>query len=181
MSKGKYQAQDLRLVGQAHFDNRECPCPSITHSVKFGEEFQLVERMDKSLADLQAENNWAFARKIGDNGDPINEEPKKVPLKFMALRGSLETYTWFYGKFNRVQAICELDKAEYVQGTFLIRQNLDQENNYVLSVVAKQRTCEEAAEIKHFKIVQTKKKKKGCLAGSTMVVKFDGASKRYLI
>ena len=171
----------MRFVGQAHFDNQECPCPKITHSVKFGEEFQLVEGLGKSLEELQMENGWAFAQKIGEDGCVVDEKPKKVPLKFLAVLGSLDTYSWFYGKFDRVKAINELDQAEYAQGTFMIRQSVEEkEVFYVLSVVTKQRTHEEAAEIKHYKIKTLEKQKKGCLAKTENVVKFDGASKRFI-
>ena len=104
MSKGKYREYDWRLVGQATFDNTESPCPDITHSVVYGQEFQIVERLDGDLEKLQARNAWAMALIVENNGQPHPKaKPKKVPLKFLAVKGSVETYRWFFGKYNRVQ------------------------------------------------------------------------------
>ena len=104
MSKEKYREQDYRLIGQATFDNTHSPCPDITHSVAYGQEFQIVERLDGSLEKLQSKNAWAMALIVGSNGQPLpNSRPKKVPLKFLAVKGSVETYTWYFGKYNRVQ------------------------------------------------------------------------------
>ena len=104
MSKAKYREYDYRLVGQAVFDNKESPCPDITHSVAYGQEFQIVERLDASLEKLQAKNAWAMALIVESDGRPRKKaKPKKVPLKFLAVKGSVETYTWYFGKYNRVQ------------------------------------------------------------------------------
>ena len=103
MSKGKYRDYDYRLVGQAVFDNTESPCPDITHSVAYGQEFQIVERLDGNLETLQSKNAWAMAMIVEHDGYPRkNAKLKKVPLKFLAVKGSVETYTWYFGKYNRV-------------------------------------------------------------------------------
>ena len=51
----KYKTQgSLKLIGQANFDNQKSPCPGITHPVKFGEEFEILENIDiKKLTKLQ--------------------------------------------------------------------------------------------------------------------------------
>ena len=51
----KYKTQgSLKLIGQANFDNKKSPCPGITHPVKFGEEFEILENIDiKKLTKLQ--------------------------------------------------------------------------------------------------------------------------------
>ena len=105
MSKGKYRDYAYRLVGQAVFDNTESPCPDITHSVAYGQEFEIVERLDADLEKLQAKNAWAMALIVEPStGQPHpRAKPKKVPLKFLAVKGSVETYAWFFGKYNRVQ------------------------------------------------------------------------------
>ena len=46
----------LRLLGQANFDNEKSPCPGITHPVKFGEEFVILENIDvEKLPELQVQ------------------------------------------------------------------------------------------------------------------------------
>ena len=117
---------ELVLVGQRVYDNLRSPRPDITHPIHYGEEFLVVEEIDlDKIQKLQALNMWVMAKR---KAFP-NDTPKKVPLSYLAVKKSLDSYAWFFGKIDRVEAVSILERDAYPVGTrvaikYIVR-NLD--------------------------------------------------------
>ena len=101
------------LVGQRAYDNLKSPRPDITHPIHYGEEFIVVESIDlENIQKLQALNMWVMAKR---KAFP-NETAKKVPISCLAVKKSLDSYSWFFGKIDRAEAVNILERDLYPKG-----------------------------------------------------------------
>ena len=117
---------EVTFVGQRVYDNLKSPRPDITHPIHYGEEFLVVEEINlDKIQKLQALNMWVMAKR---KAFP-NDMPKKVPLSYLAVKKSLDSYSWFFGKIDRVEAVSILERDAYPVGTRVaikyINRNLD--------------------------------------------------------
>ena len=105
---------EVTFVGQRVYDNLKSPRPDITHPIHYGEKFVVVEQIDlENIRKLQALNTWVMAKR---KAFP-NDTPKKVPLSCLAVKERLDSYSWFFGKIDEIEAVSILERDTYPAGT----------------------------------------------------------------
>ena len=77
---------DVIIIGQQQFEAEHSPIPDMTHSIRPGQSFKVMETISqKDLRQKQKQKGWVLCVPVDDP----SKVPKRIPLDHCALEGTL--------------------------------------------------------------------------------------------
>ncbi|XP_072355154.1 tyrosine-protein kinase Src42A [Scyliorhinus torazame] len=128
----------------------------------------LLIKKGEEIEVLQQEGEWALVRKIDASREMEQQEKGYVPSSFVAEVGSVAAAPWFFGSMLHMDVKRCLLRDENQNGSFVVWQNKEMNDNYFLSVryddiVKHYKICGDSSFQALSQIIKQYSKEAGCL------------------